>query len=100
MDAETGVVVLNATDNSLLDPNSRGVVHFMLIADDSRNHTASTLVVVQLHNGPVFDQSQQYYGYVAENSISFIVPVTVQVRTCEIGAIVRITIQYVCSHQC
>lgn len=82
INATTGAIYFNNANNSQLDSDSRGAVYIVVVADDTRNHSAAALLVVEINEGPSFDPSQHYIGYIAENSLQFIVPVAAQVCLC------------------
>jgi len=71
-------------DSSMLDRESTDVVDVLVVAVDDYNHRSTTQLAVYLtdlyDNRPMFIPDQTYVGVIDENSLSFVVPVTVVVR--------------------
>ena len=87
IDELTGAVTVAVdadVNRSLLDRESRDVVDVVVVARDAHNHSSTTQLAVRLtdlnENRPLFRPEQTYVGVIDENSLSFVVPVTVAVR--------------------
>ena len=71
----TGSISLSSFDPGQI----KATIYLLVVATDNRNRTGAAQLAVDVHAGPSFGEAKQYIGYLAENSLEFIVPVTVQV---------------------
>ena len=89
VDSRSGVVTVGVSgdeDQSLLDAESTSELSLVIVATDPlRHHSTATALTIALSDvndcRPLFNTGQQYVSVIAENSLVFTNPVTVQVLT-------------------